>query len=588
MFGAYAKNYPQTLKQPNGTIINCFVDGDEYYSWLHDANNYTIVQNTTTGYYCYAMLQNNDLIASTCVVGVNTPSSCGLTPGINLSSEQILSLVSQYRNKTKDTVIFKPIINNTLKGLQTQTINNIVVYIRFADQTEFPAIQANYESDFNSTQPNISSMSNYFNEVSYGALNIHSTFYPNNNGSSIISYQDNHTQAYYRSYIKGINDSGYTNSQMQAREDSLLSHAFRFVKNQIDPALNIDIDNNTWIDVVNFIIRGEYFYSDPNSSAILWPHAYHYNGYNYITNNIYGKKLDVYVIQLENYLAISKAHVLCHEMYHALYKAPDLYHYTNQSANIPVGIWDIMSSTPVPPQHMGAYMKSRWGHWIDSIPEIRNSGTYSLNPITSANNNCYKIKIKGSKEFIVLEYRKKAGIFESSIPNSGLLIYRINPNYNTDNDINYTGNEAGSGPGGKNDIIYIYRPNGNLSQEGNLLQANFTSDANRSTFSNTSNPANFLSNGLLGNIYIKNIGSTGNTITFDVRFCDVVTKTFTSTNPLPTLTNASQSIGTTGLVTVNSNNNVTFEAAQDVTLGNGFEIKLGGVLEINMNGCGQK
>ncbi len=61
---SHFENLPTTITQPNGVVVNCFVTGDEYYSWLHDANNFTIVQNSNTGYYCYALLQNDELVPS--------------------------------------------------------------------------------------------------------------------------------------------------------------------------------------------------------------------------------------------------------------------------------------------------------------------------------------------------------------------------------------------------------------------------------------------------------------------------------------------------------------------------------------------
>jgi hypothetical protein len=47
---------------------------------------------------------------------------------------------------------------------------------------------------------------------------------------------------------------------------------------------------------------------------------------------------------------------------------------------------------------------------------------------------------------LFLEYRRKTGVFDSSIPNSGLIIYRINESYN--------GNINGSGAGGVTDEVY--------------------------------------------------------------------------------------------------------------------------------------
>lgn len=44
------KNVRQTLKQPDGTIINCYASGDEFYHWLHDKEGFTITFNNETKY----------------------------------------------------------------------------------------------------------------------------------------------------------------------------------------------------------------------------------------------------------------------------------------------------------------------------------------------------------------------------------------------------------------------------------------------------------------------------------------------------------------------------------------------------------
>jgi predicted RNA-binding Zn-ribbon protein involved in translation (DUF1610 family) len=79
---------PQTLKQPDGEVINCFASGDEFYNYLHDKDNYTIIQNST-GFYCYAELIDGKLVASKYIVGVDNPKYTNLKPGINLPSDEM-------------------------------------------------------------------------------------------------------------------------------------------------------------------------------------------------------------------------------------------------------------------------------------------------------------------------------------------------------------------------------------------------------------------------------------------------------------------------------------------------------------------
>ena len=566
-FGAYLSNVPVTVKQPNGKELNIYATGDEFYNWLHDKDGFTIIQNPKTGYYCYAILDNEEVVASKYIVGSIDPKTTDLKPNVNISSEKILAKRNEFLTTTPKKVAISK-TNGTKSLLSTQTLNNIVVYIRFADQTEFPANQATYTSMFNNTISGVNSMQNYFKEATYDEIDILTTFYPTNNGTTIISYQDNHIRDYYAPY-SAANDSGYTSSQRISREHALLQRAIHFVESQIPTSLNLDYDSDGYVDNICFIVRG----GTTAWNTLLWPHRWSlYSIYEYINS----KRVWDYNFQLEDFLFGSGVGVLCHEMYHTL-GAPDLYHY-NQDNMDPVGEWDLMEHTKNPPQHMGAYMKSEYGGWITTIPEITISGTYTLNPVTSSSNNCYKIPISGSSEYLFLEYRRKTGAFESSLPNSGLIIYRINESYN--------GNSNGSGAGGVSDEVYVFRPNGSISNKGDISNAYLSDNSNRTVFHNTSNPFCFISNGNLGNIYIKNISSAESTISFDVRFCDDDNITYSNTNSLPSLSNASNSISTSGTVTVKNTDNVTFEAGNEIILNGSFEIQQGGVFKINMNGCG--
>jgi len=565
-FSAYLTNVPITITQPDGTEIKCFATGDEYYNWAHDKDGYTIIQDQKTGYYCYAILEGDDLVASDYVVGSIIPKSVNIKPYVNISGEKILEKANEI------------LLNNPQKqvtqssGSQprgaTGTVNNIVVYIRFAGQATFQKNQSYYTTMFNSTISGANSMRNYFKEVSYNKLDVVSHFYPINNGTTILSYQASSPRGYYCPYHHSTNIYGYIfESDRIEREHNLLYSAINYIKNQVPTSLNLDYNNDGNVDNVCFIIQGD-------ASAwgtILWPHRWSLYSKNISIN---GKRVYDYNIQIEDMTSNS---VLCHEMNHT-FGAPDLYHY-NQDNMQPVGFWDLMgTSLWDAPQHMGAYMKYKYGGWIPSVPTITSSGTYTLQPLTSATNNCYKIPIRGSSQYIVVEYRKQTGTFESSLLGSGLIIYRINETY--------TGNRYGVGPGGVSDEIYIFRPNGTISSKGNILNAYFSETAGRTTFRNTSNPYCFtVPNGDYGNIYIKNIQENpNNTLSFDIGFCDNNTITYSNTNNLPPLTNASH-IQTAGTVIVKNTDNIIFEAGNEVILNPGFEVQSGGKFEINMINC---
>jgi hypothetical protein len=110
--------------------------------------------------------------------------------------------------------------------------------------------------------------------------------------------------------------------------------------------------------------------------------------------------------------------------------------------------------------------------------------------------------MNSATEYFVVEFRKKTGTFENSLPCSGMLIYRVNTSVCSN----------GNGPP---DEVYVFRPNGTIDLNGIINSAAFNSETGRTSFSNSSNPNCFLTDGELGNIAISQIGSaSGNTISF--------------------------------------------------------------------------
>jgi hypothetical protein len=160
------------------------------------------------------------------------------------------------------------------------------------------------------------------------------------------------------------------------------------------------------------------------------------------------------------------------------------------------------------PQSICGFLKYKYNHWISSLPEITESGVYSLKPLSQPTDNLYKIKSPYSRsEYFVLEYRKRAGRYESSAPGTGLVIYRINSN---------AGNGNAQGPP---DEVYVYRPGGTITAAGNLGSAAFSAPW-KTVFNDKTDPGCFLwKNGQSGKggLDLLNISEAGDSISFEVK-----------------------------------------------------------------------
>lgn len=492
IFAAYLTNIPMDIVQPNGTKISCFASGDEFFNRLHDENDFSIIQGDD-GWYYYGIRDNGNVITSDIIVGSVDPETAGLEKRAVISAENYKERVEKFNDysKSKDA----PTIG---------TIENVVIFIRFNDEREeegFPHPRSYYDNYFNT--PEGPSLNHYFKEVSYDKLTVNSTYYPVTTDLTYnLSYQDIYKRSYYQPYNATTNPDGYEGgddgSERTAREHSLLERAVASVESEIPERLAIDGDNDGYVDNVVFLISGM-----PGAwASLLWPHRWALYSSNV---EIHGKRVYDYNFDMTGSSTYFHTGVICHEFFHTL-GAPDLYHYYDASAPDAVGAWDIMNSTSNPPQYMGAFMKYKYGDWIDNIPVISSFGEYILNPLTQPDNNVFRINSPNSAtEYFIVEYRKQEGLYEVNLPGSedGILIYRINTS-------------AGDGnAGGPPDEVYIYRPNGTTTNNGTLSEAQFAAGLGRTEFNLNSNPTPFLYSGLDGGINIYNIGTAGETITFN-------------------------------------------------------------------------
>ncbi len=492
---AYLRDCPVTLSQPDGRLVSCFVTGDEWNHRVHDAAGYTIVRDPQSGFLVYAALLSGRVVPSDFRLGIADPRTLGLPKGLEPGPGVPRAVPTAIPPRVKGS----PRRPNEIRRAPLHGgFDNLVIFIRFSDEQDFEDPIAYYLSLFDLEGEGQNSMAAYFREVSYGQLAIRTFFCPIPARLRILSYKDSHPRAYYQPYDSRTNADGYQDDWGSAqREQELLARAVEAVADQVPTELNLDGDGDGYVDNVCFVVKGD----TDGWGDLLWPHMW---SLYYATASIHNLRVSTYNFQLENALKWSGVGVLCHEMFHSL-GSPDLYHYNDDGLS-PVGPWDLMERDLNPPQHMGAYMKAKYGQWIASIPEITREGTYTLRPLTSSTNNAYIIRTPvSSAEFFVVEYRRRTGIFESSLPGEGLIVYRI--------DSRETGNA-----GGPPDEVYVYRPDGTLTRDGQVDNAPFSQSSGRTAFSDGTNPFDFLSDGRKAHISISQVGTAGDTISFHVAF----------------------------------------------------------------------
>ncbi len=414
---AYFSNVPRTLVQPDGDTLHCYASGDEFYNWLHDAEGYTIIQNPQTGYFVYAAMDNHQLVPTAWIPGRDNPAQKGgLRPWLKISAKEYQQrkeamLAPARRERLRD--------ENTNKG----HMNNIVIFIRFADDTNFVNSFESVDLMFNDSVAPYNSMFTYFRETSYNQLFIKTHFFPQPNGDLILSYQDTLTRDYYVPWSATDTNGYQTDSARTALEFQLLARAVAYVEDIIPTDLDLDYNHDGYVDNVCFVVRGDV--GDWN--VLLWPHRWALYG---VESYIHSKRVWDFNFQLADAGYYFSNSTLCHEMFHTL-GAPDLYHYSDTTNQDPVGQWDLMCYNTHPyPQQMLIYMKAKYGNWVsyDDIPELTEYGTYSLRPNLSdtIDRLAYRITTPDPWEFIIMEYRNKALQYDKT-PQGGVIFYRVNP-----------------------------------------------------------------------------------------------------------------------------------------------------------------
>lgn len=382
---------------------------------------------------------------------------------------------------------------------------NIVCFVRFADEGEdvFAHSPEFYEKLYNDEGTDANSVLNYFSWVSYRQFKWKTLMFPQTGAENaiVLSYQDKLKRGQLRPYNATTNPEGYTSSTTATTmEHELVGRVAAYIDGVLPDSIKLDNYKEGTVDNLTIIYSGN---SETSSSkGILWPHQ----------DNILFSTYKIKGCRVPRYLAVFdtgngtksgkpveiNTGVLCHEMTHVL-GAYDLYTSSTDTSN-PVGTWDLMSDNNLVPQGLTAYMRWSVGGWIKNIPQITEDGVYTLRPVGSETNENVAYMIRTSKaasEYFIVEYRKKEGTFESGIPNTGLIVYRIST--------------TASGNLGADKEVYIFRQNATANYKNAVMSA----DLGITEGNTSSSPFKYrFSNGTQCKFAITDVGTCGETITF--------------------------------------------------------------------------
>ncbi|MFO7607660.1 MAG: M6 family metalloprotease domain-containing protein [Candidatus Krumholzibacteriia bacterium] len=440
-FANPAMNFTRTTSQPDGTPLELRLWGDEFANGWETTDGYTVRFDAATGYWVYAVLgEDGGLVESTARAGIDAPNAAPhLRP-------QESWLEPRYR-LLGDNPAPRSIADKAAPPWASGSTNVLIIMVQFpADPADpdgaQPAVSASFtaaQADanfFGGTATGPGNMTDYFDEVSYGALNLVGTVV----GPYTLAHDKN----------------DYDDGPLGARD--MVAEAIALADGDIDYN-DFDNDGDGWVDNVAVMYAGNgpdnggYQGADPDVNN-LWPHASSLGA----PVAVDGINAQTYYIAPELLSAAPRLRtigVYAHEFGHKL-GLPDLYD-TDDAPDDSDGIghWCLMASgswcsnnpgseNGEAPSHMSAWCKSVLG-WV-SPTDLTGAATAAAIPTAATNAYAAQLGTNpggpddwpgGSGEYFLVENRQRVG-FDIGLDGCGLLVWHIDESLNHNRDQGHT------------------------------------------------------------------------------------------------------------------------------------------------------
>jgi M6 family metalloprotease-like protein len=433
--------FDRTITQPDGTPLELRLWGDEFATGWETADGYTVRFDERTGYWVYARLDDaGGLTESTARAGIDAPvERQHLRPAEKWLEPRYLDLGDNPEPRSS--------IDKAAPAWASGNTNKLIIMVQFpADagdpQGARPSVPASFTAAqatanmFGGTSTGPGNLTDYYNEVSFGALNLIGT---------IVG-----------PYTVANDKDDYDDGPLDAK--AMVAEAIALADPDID-FNNFDNDGDGWVDNVAVMYAGNgpdnggYDGADPDDNS-LWPHASSLAA----PVGVDGINAQTYYIAPELLSSAPRLRtigVYAHEFGHKL-GLPDLYD-TDDAPNGSEGIghWCLMSTgswcsaTPgsengESPSHMSAWCKSFLG-WMAPTDL---TGSSVAQAIPQAETNAFAVQLGanpggpndwpgGSGQYFLVENRQRTG-FDIGLDGCGTLVWHIDESMNNNRNQGHT------------------------------------------------------------------------------------------------------------------------------------------------------
>lgn len=427
LFALPARSIPETVTQPDGTVVTVRVVGDEFYHYQMTADGIPVVRGAD-GFYRYAELTPDGTVVAGQVIArdAHLRTASDKVYLEQLATRQVSQgMVAQRQLKRQQKL--RSVTRRAMQATTGDDVHGLVLLVEFSDKKFDPT---NTLEDFKEMmnkegydyQGAIGSARDYFIAQSDGQ------FRPTFDVVGPITLD--RAMAYY-----GGNDK-YTGND--SRPEEMVIDACRKVESTVDFSI-YDRDNDGFVDLVYVIYAGYGESANDNAGSLddtIWPHAWYiYQGAGKEVS-VDGKLLDAYACsaELQGNTGTYRDGIgsFCHEYSHTL-GLPDFY--DTSGSNYGMSTWSLMDygcyngpdmngdghSDGSVPVGYTAYEREFCGWLI--IEELTEPATLTLENLADSK-KAYKIVSSDQNQYFTLENRQQTG-WDTYMASSGLMILKV-------------------------------------------------------------------------------------------------------------------------------------------------------------------